>query len=86
MSARFDPYTLRSDPPLIVLVIILFQCDNRVGASRMLHRMASSGIYSPEPGEIGDIDEPKNVDNVVGGVTVTMSDEGNEEEQFSFDM
>ena len=52
----------------------------------MLHRMANSGIYSPDPGDIGDIDEPKNVDNVVGGVPITMSDEGNEEQQFSFDM
>ena len=88
MSARFDPCILRSDTPLIVPVImtILLQCDNRMGASRMLHRMANSGIYSPDPGDIGDIDEPKNVDNVVGGVPITMSDEGNEEQQFSFDM
>jgi len=65
------------------------QC-NRVGASRMLNRMANSGIYSPEPGEMGDIDEPKNKNVDFGGGTVgtvSLSDEGtDEEQQFSFDM
>jgi len=49
--------------------------------------MANSGIYSPEPGEMGDIDEPKNKNIDFGGGTVSMSCEGtDEEQQFSFDM